>query len=107
MIWVRLGHSTSVLDPSKHFWTPLVSPVNETRFWGTECAELIIIMGRTLRKTSWTYLETIFHGASNGTGPIQNKNFKMIENIFGKFFSKFSGIWIFSIGISIQNLDIS
>ena len=42
-------------------------------------------MGRTLRKTSWTYLETIFQRASNGTGPIQNKNFKMIETFSGKF----------------------
>ena len=41
-------------------------------------------MGRTLRKTSWTYLETIFQRASNGTGPIQNKKSKIIENIFWK-----------------------
>ena len=63
-------------------------------------------MACTLRKTSWTYLETLFQRASNGTGPIQNKNFKMIENIFWKIFSKISGIWIFSIGISMQILDI-
>ena len=32
----------SVLVPSKHFWSPRVAPVHETRFWGTEYAELII-----------------------------------------------------------------
>ena len=81
-------------------------------------------MGRTLRKTSWTYLETIFQRASNGTGPIRNKNFKISENCFENLsrtifdrkkhakhdnfqhFSRFQEISRFCIEIPIEKIQI-
>ena len=52
-------------------------------------------MARALRKTSWEYLETIFHEDHDGEDQIKNENFKISENIFRKKISKKSGIGIF------------
>ena len=41
-------------------------------------------MARALRKTSWEYLETIFHEDHDGEDQIKNENFKISENIFRK-----------------------
>ena len=48
-------------------------------------------MARALRKTSWEYLETIFHEDHDGEDQIKNGNFKISENIFRKKISKIFG----------------
>ena len=60
-------------------------------------------MGRTLRKTSWMDLETIFDGTKNGFDQVQNNILKWSRTFFGKFSRTFSEIWIFSIGIPNPN----
>ena len=48
-------------------------------------------MARALRKTSWEYLETIFHEDHDGEDQIKNEKSKISENTFRKNFSKFFG----------------
>ena len=61
-------------------------------------------MARALRKTSWEYLEVIFQDEDNGEDQSQNKNVKIIENIFEKFSQDFSDEKIIK---NMMNFNIS